>query len=94
MLFIKGQKANLPVQLFVQSNLTLLLAFLKVTDDGVEILEREPLARLECRPVVVRQPHGQIIVHSLKIELVTDDDVLLVGFVGVEVFEALFCSRL
>lgn len=93
-LAIKTNEADLPVELGVEGDLTLLLALLQVVHDGVEILQRQAITGLELRPQVVGESHRQVIVHGLEVQLMTDDYVLLVGLISVELFQALLCSRL
>jgi hypothetical protein len=65
-----------------------------VMNGGIEVLQRQAGAWLELGPVVMGEPHRQIVVHSLEVELMTNNDVLLIRLVGVEFLQALLCSSL
>jgi hypothetical protein len=93
-LTIESEEPDLPVELRVEGNLTLLFALFQVMNGGVKVLQRQAGAWLELGPVVMGEPHRQIVVHSLEVELMTNNDVLLIRLVGVEFLQALLCSSL
>jgi len=93
-LMIMGEEADLPVQLLVKGNLALLLALFQMADDGVKVLQRESFTGLESGPFVVGKSHRQVVVNGLEVQLVTDNNILLIGLIGIELLQAVLGSSL